>query len=238
MTGRWDKASDLSASSYSEMPTLDGLAPLSERLYEAIEAAIISEQLQPGQHLQGDDLAQHFGVSRIPVREALRELSARGWVEIRPRQGAFVRQRTVAEMEQLFELRAVLEAQSVRWAAARRTEQDLFRLDEVVRKGRARPASIDQLTSLNAEFHAIVVAASRNDLLAEALVGMSKRVRWYFAAVAEHRQESSWKEHARLVDALRRQDADSATELILRHVDATHGALRAAMVNETTSSTG
>ena len=98
---------------------------LGQQVSAALEQQILAGMLAPGQRLNADELASEFGVSRIPVREALRSLNASGWIEIRPRHGAFVRRRSLREPEDLFHVRAMLEAEASRLAAKNRTEAQL-----------------------------------------------------------------------------------------------------------------
>ena len=120
-------------------PAPDGLgaSSLPSQIAELLEEAIIVGELVPGQRLRGDDLAATYGVSRIPVREALRTLEAGGWVEIRPRYGAYVRSHSAVELAELFEVRAMGKAYAARCAATRRTADELPSCAH--RRGHPRP---------------------------------------------------------------------------------------------------
>ena len=96
------------------MPKLERPGPLRERVYEALLQLITTRALRPGQHLVESELAQHLGVSRQPVREALQRLNTDGWVDLRPAQGAFVHEPTEDEADQLLTVRTLLEAEAAR----------------------------------------------------------------------------------------------------------------------------
>lgn len=216
------------------LPRAIGGGTLAEQLYTVLEQAIIEGSLAPGQRLHADDLAAHFGVSRIPLRETLRALDANGWIEIRPRQGAYVRERSVAELEQLFEVRLILETASVRVAAKRRTDEHLATLDERVARGREAVAAGDHrlVAQINSEFHQIVARCSGNAVLSELLEALGLRVRWYFGTIGQGRTRHSIEEHAEIVDALRRHDPDQAEKIVRDHIEATRDAVSEAVAAE------
>jgi DNA-binding GntR family transcriptional regulator len=211
----------------SHLPSMSPFRSLSEHVYLLLEEAIIQGQLPPGTHLQAEVLAEQFEMSRIPVREALRALQAHGWVVIRPRRGAFVREQSETEASELFQVRAVLEGQAARWGAGQRTQEQLVLLSRIVQAGTraARINDLRQMSSLNTEFHAQLAICGQNAILAELLVSISKRIQWYFSAVATNRGLASWHEHKEIVNALRVREAERAATLCLHHSEATRSAL-------------
>src|SRR5215472_4492432 len=108
-------------------------APLRQSVYEALVELVIAGRLTPGQHLVETDLARQLGVSRQPVREALHRLEAEGWVDLRPSQGAFVHVPTDSEVNELLDVRALLEAETARLAAASRGPDPQIRPAQVAR---------------------------------------------------------------------------------------------------------
>lgn len=213
----------------TRLRVLTGSSTLGDRLYDVLEEAIIAGVLQPGQRVHADDIAQHFGISRIPVRETLRALDAAGWIELRPRHGAYVRRRTAAELASLFEVRLVLEAEAARWAAERRTDEHLTDLGRFVDAGRAavRAGDLEEVARLNTLFHNTVARAADNEVLASLLEGLAKRVRFYFATVTTTRARKSVSEHAALVDALRAHDGGTAARITREHIETTRSAVDA-----------
>ena len=209
------------------LPPLSGAETLGEQLRVTIQEAILGGMLAPGARIHPDELAAHFGVSRIPVREALRALDASGWVEIRPRHGVYVRQRHAEELEQLFEVRAPLEAQACGLAAQRRTEDEVVELDLLARSAKEAADDPRRFATLNSRFHDAVVAASHNDVLAATLTGLRLRVQWYFAEAPPRRTHHSIEEHLEIVDAIRDGDDERAAALGTNHVLDTLEVLRA-----------
>src|SRR6202050_1398310 len=97
--------------------------PLRQSVYEALVELIVAGALRPGQHLVESELARQLGVSRQPVREALHRLEAEGWIDLRPSQGAFVYVPTDSEVDQLLDVRELLEGATARLAARAATPE-------------------------------------------------------------------------------------------------------------------
>ncbi|GAA2811903.1 GntR family transcriptional regulator [Crossiella cryophila] len=218
---------DTPTAKVTELPGLSAPTPLGNQLYRLLEEAILDGTLAPGQRLDPEELAAHFGVSRIPIRETLRALDAAGWIELRPRDGAFVRTWSTQEVVDLFEARTVLEGEISAKAALRRTEPQLARLTELVELGREALdcEEPERLPTINEHFHAAIAACAHNEVLAGIRAGLAKRVRFYFAAVAPARGADSIAEHQALVTAIRNRDAGLAAELARQHVRRTRAAL-------------
>lgn len=201
-------------------------APLRDQVYDALEELIISGALAPGQRLTEGELAERLGVSRNPVREALNGLSRAGWVELRPRQGAYVRRQSVEEVDQFFHVRGLLEVESARLAAARATPEMVMSLRALLDEGNLALETGDEsaLLTANSRFHAETVNVSGNLVLGEILRLLDKRLRWYFAPVVVQRGPHSWSEHTALVDAIAANDPERAAEMMREHTAATRAA--------------
>jgi DNA-binding GntR family transcriptional regulator len=210
------------------LPLLSGSSTLPSMLFDNLEEAIITGALEPGGRIHADDLAAHYGVSRIPVREALRSLHEAGWVDIKPRYGVRVRERTETELTELFELRAVVEAQVARWAAERRSDAEVAALERAVREGqRARETGDpDGLSRSNTVFYDALSAAAHNSVLGTTAVALRKRARFYFSTV-EHQLGSDWIEvHRSLYQAVAAADPDKAGRIAEAHIVETGAAVR------------
>ncbi|MGH2820887.1 MAG: GntR family transcriptional regulator [Actinomycetota bacterium] len=202
--------------------------PLRERVYARLEELIIYGTLAPGQHLVEADIAGRLGVSRIPVREALQLLHRDGWVELRPRQGAFVHQPTRREVEDVFSVRTLLEVESTRLAARHASPESVATLRGLLQAGIKALARGDEreLVTLNSEFHGEITSISGNQVLASLIARLDKRIRWYFAPVVRLRGADSWREHAEIVDAITARDEDAAAQAMRRHAELTKAAYR------------
>jgi DNA-binding GntR family transcriptional regulator len=195
-------------------------------VYETLEELIIYGALAPGQHLVESEIARQLGVSRIPVREGLQLLARDGWVDLRPRQGAFVHHPELREVDDVFSVRTLLEVASTRLAAARATPDSILDLRKIQQTGTEALARADEreLVMLNSQFHARITRMGENEVLAGLIARLDKRIRWYFAPVVKSRGSSSWKEHLEIVEAIAAKDPDRASEAMRRHAEATRSA--------------
>jgi DNA-binding GntR family transcriptional regulator len=202
---------------------IDRPVPLRERVYQAMQELIISRRLAPGQHLVESELAEILGVSRQPVREALQWLSNEGWVDLRPGYGAFVHVPKPEEADQLLAVRAVLEAESARLAAQHAGADGVERLRKLWQQGTEalEADDIDGMVAANAALHRCVTELSGNKVLVDFVAQVDRRVRWYYTPIARQRGKKSWAEHAKLIDAIERQDAEGAARVMREHTERT-----------------
>lgn len=205
------------------VPKLERPGPLRERVYEALLELITTRALRPGQHLVESELAQHLGVSRQPVREALQRLNTDGWVDLRPAQGAFVHEPTEEEADQLLTVRTLLEAEAAGLAAANADKAGIAALEKLCAQGEAAVAAddVDTVVATNAEFHATVMRLAGNTVLSELAAQVDRRVRWYYHPVARQRGAQSWIEHRELIAAITARDEQRATDVMRAHTEHT-----------------
>ena len=198
-------------------------APLRQAVYDTLAEMIASGSLKPGQHLVESELADHLGVSRQPIREALQRLAVDGWVELRPAYGAYVHIPTPEEVAQLLGVRSVLEAYSAREAAQHATKERVAQLRELYDAGLAALAADDEsvLVAANADLHAYIVQMSGNRVLADLISQVERRVRWYYTPIARPRGREAWPEHEGLIHAIGAGDADLAEQLMRAHTERT-----------------
>jgi DNA-binding GntR family transcriptional regulator len=204
--------------------------PLRQSVYDALIDLIVGGDLPPGQHMVETDLARQLGVSRQPIREALHRMEAEGWVDLRPSQGAFVHVPTDSEVDELLDVRALLEAETGRLAAAGGVSPaQLARLREICREGEAAADAGDFASAVaaNNAFHVEVAAAGGNAVLAELADIVGRRVQWYYRMVAPARGHGSWTEHAEMIEAIEAGDPERAQALARNHTERTRQAYHA-----------
>ncbi|MBD0740519.1 GntR family transcriptional regulator [Streptomyces sp. CBMA29] len=187
----------------------------------AIRDDIVSGFFPPGGRLTEELLAQRYGVSRVPVREALRTLESEGFVRTRRHAGASVAEPTEQEAADLLELRGLLEPLGAARAAQRRTDAHLKVLRGLVRLGqeRAVQGQLSDLPSLGGWFHETLAQASGSPTLAALLTQLRHKIAWVYGGEVPTRAVESWEEHAALVDAVARGDAERARRLAAGHVE-------------------
>ena len=187
---------------------------------DKIRGQILDGKLRPGERLVEDKLSVELGVSRVPVREALRELSAEGLVRLERNRGASVTEVTPAMVAELVEVRALLEGLNARLAAQRHDPQIIKQLGEILKRGNAAAGSgtSEQLARLNAEFHERLTEASRNSVLSDMMRGLRERTSLAFAINGRQRAREDWQEHSGILAAVIAGDVELASLLATRHV--------------------
>lgn len=189
------------------------------KAYDRIRADIVSGELAPGTALVELAMAERYGTSRTPIREALRRLEQDGLVE-RADRGMRVRVRSSEEILEIYDVRISLETTAARWAAQRRTELDLARLQ----RAQERMTGIDASDSANRaesnrRFHEMVWTASHNGTLIDVLQHLNAHLaRYPGGELTGERWTAALEEHARLVEAIERRDAAQAAKIAEAHV--------------------
>jgi DNA-binding GntR family transcriptional regulator len=194
--------------------------PLREIVAERIRMMIIGGTLQPGERLIEGHIADQLGVSRNPVREAIRSLEATGLIEVVPRKGAHVSRIDVEEVRQIQELRFAIESLAAELAAARRTDDDVARLRECIEQGLAATKSGDKVgaAAWHRNFHIALERAAGNPYIERALSPLRHRTELMFSVLQEERGAITWKEHRAIMNAVARSDAKAARDLMREHI--------------------
>lgn len=193
-----------------------------QMLRDEIEDGIVTGAFPPGTRLDETQLATRFGVSRTPVREALMQLSAIGFVEIRPRRGAIVVEIGPQRLYEMFEVMAELEGLAGSLAARRHTDEDrdaIKRAHAQCEKS-AESGDTDAYYYDNEAFHRTIYAASHSGFLADQCITLHKRLRPYrrLQLRVRNRLRTSFSEHAGVVDAILAGDAETAAMRLRKHV--------------------
>lgn len=194
-----------------------------DQLRRALEEDIFAGTLKPGDRLDEQSLAHRFEVSRTPVREALRQLSASGLVEVRPRQGAVVSVITLPRLVEMFEVMAELEAMCARLAARRMSDQERADLKRFVDQCEdfEKKTDLEGYYAANKVFHDAIYDGSHNEVLADMTRSLHRRTAPYRRHQLNRpgRITESLAEHKEVVDAILAYDADGASRLMARHVN-------------------
>jgi DNA-binding GntR family transcriptional regulator len=195
-------------------------ASLHGQVIAELRQAILTGRLKGGERLVEGKLADELGVSRNPVREAIRVLASEGLVDVAARRGASVAVMSDQEARETIEVRALLEGQNARLAARRHDKELIKRVETVLKKGTAAVAAsrFDQLFELNQQFHDALAAAGQNRVLSELLQKLRDRTATLFAPMSPSRQSRSWNEHAQILRAIIDGDERAAAALAAEHV--------------------
>ncbi|AZG11161.1 GntR family transcriptional regulator [Pigmentiphaga sp. H8] len=198
-----------------------------------LKEAILKGELAAGSRIKIDELAARFGVSKIPVREALRMLESDGWVTSQPHKGTYVRSLTQQELSEIFEMRKLMEPRSAKLAAARRTPEQLAKLESLIGESKKaiEKADLDAITDLNKRLHMAIAEAAGNSLLTESLEKLDLLMRRYFMPVSWDQRRDSMKQHEAIVQAIVDQDEGLAEKLTMDHVCHTEALASTPMTN-------
>lgn len=208
--------------SYSFGNPLLGRQSSPEVIAESLRQAIIAGQLAPGESLRQENLAQHFAVSRIPVREALRQLESEGWIVFQRNRGARVSSLSADEAREIYEIRASLEVTALRLAAPNHTPDSLKEAGAILQASR-REGDRSLYVRRNREFHlALYAPAARPRLIAMigALHSQGERYLRLKLDMPVYKRQSD-EEHAQILDALRTGAIDRAVEILEPHLQRT-----------------
>ncbi|MFF5493084.1 GntR family transcriptional regulator [Streptomyces aquilus] len=202
----------------SSTTKIEPLGAVRERVLASLRQEIIAGGLRPGDRLVERELAERFGVSRVPVREAIRALVAEGFVHFETPRRTVVRRLTPQDVKELFELREALEVYAAGLAAARATPQDLAEVEQLLDEAATATEAGDAetITDINSRLHDRIVAMADNTLLVEALEPVAGRLRWMT------RRNEEWPqlliEHRELYEAIASGDPERARAHALTHV--------------------
>lgn len=201
-------------------------SPLFALVQETLRKRILSGAYAQGERLVEGDLAEEMGVSRIPVREALRALAAAGLVRIEPRRGASVASLSPEHARDIVEVRATLEALNARLAAQPRNPQQVVDMDRAIRDGAhaCEHGDTAALVEQNRQFHELLGGVSTNAVLQDLMRSLRDRTALLFAPSNMRRAKQNWDEHAQILNAVIAGNGELASLLATQHV---HNAARA-----------
>ena len=201
---------------------LNDYKPLREVIFNTLREAIIVGELKPGERLMEVQLAEKMGVSRTPVREAIRKLELEGLVNMIPRKGAHVADLSVKDIMDALEVRASLDGLATALAAERITDEELKELKRVqlqfvqyVEKG-----TLQGLVKKDVEFHDIIYNSSRNEKLIQITNNLREQVQ-RFRVIYPKDYDSTReiiKEHTGIFDALEKRDRELAQKVAQKHI--------------------
>lgn len=197
---------------------------LSDRVYQVLRTEILSGKLAPGQRLSLEEFAQHFKVSITPVRDALRQLAADGLVELQSRRGAFVTQPTWAVVEEVYQVREILECAAVDYVIQRGGDalRELERLVEEIVGTTVGEVHSDYLAyiRLDQRFHQCLIDCVGNKKLSEIYTGLRSHTLVTLAlySSADQRASDTLSEHEEILAALRNGDVARAQAALRTHL--------------------
>lgn len=209
-------------SDYKLELSLDEYLPLRDVVFKTLRQAILTGELKPGERLMEIHLANRLGVSRTPIREAIRMLELEGLVTMIPRKGAEVSRISKQDITDVLEVRASLDALAVRLCCERITPEETEQLEKAADAfGQAiESGDLTAVAQADVDFHDIIVAGSKNKRLMQMVNNLAERVYRYRLEYIKDKSSHNnlIKEHKEILDFIKKKDAKSAEEAIIGHV--------------------
>lgn len=205
---------------------------LSQRAYNQIKDALLNGTILSGDVLSENQLAADMGMSRTPVREALRTLASEGWVEIRNGVGAYVKPLSSKDMEDLYEVRCLLELQAIKTSVFHITQEEINHLETCFRQVLSKcqagyPPDSMQFSQLDWELHELIVERCQNNYLKTIMrSNISNMKRYQFLSIeALNNIQESALQHLNILELMRRQDISALSEALRQHLEWASGFL-------------
>ena len=195
---------------------------LSMSVFEELEEGILNGTIEPGENLTESKLSHDLGVSRTPVREALRMLEQKRLVEITPNKGAIVLGISEKDLDDIYTIRMHIEGLGSRWAAANITEEQVRELTEIVELQEFYKCkdSLEQINQLDSQFHEKLYKYSQSSVLQHTLSDLHHMIQRY-RAISFHskgRTQKAIQEHREILEAIANHDQDAAERLTVLHI--------------------
>lgn len=202
---------------------MDEFLPLRDVVFNTLRQAILTGELKPGERLMEIHLANRLGVSRTPIREAIRKLELEGLVTMIPRRGAEVAQITEKSLKDVMEVRRALDALSVELACDRISAEELAALADACDAFEAATASGDlkKIAQADVALHDIIVKAAANTRLTQLVNNLSEQMyRYRFEYIKDKKTHGQLiKEHRILYESIRDKDKETAARTAKLHID-------------------
>lgn len=201
---------------------LDNYKPLREIVFESLREAIISGRLKPGERLMEAQLAEELGVSRTPVREAVRKLELEGFVAMLPRKGAYVAGISLKDIVDVFEIRGALEALAAGLAAERITDGELDEMERyLLRSSACDREHLSDFVAADTGFHELIYKASRNQRLIQIVTLLQEQVQRFRTVSLSQpgRFKDAIEEHRQIIEAISERNVELAQALAKEHIE-------------------
>ena len=199
---------------------IDNHLTLREKIVETVRNAIVNGQIAAGARVAEPDLADHFGISRTPIREAFRQLESEGFITVIPRKGAIVASLSAKDISDFYDLKMVLEGYAARCATKVLTEKEMTKMEAVNRQMEVAAARKDlrKVLVLHNEFHDIFLKACGNEKLHAIVQNMVMQFQRFRLILAMRGKiEGSIRQHWEIIAAFRKRNADMAESLVIKN---------------------
>ncbi len=197
--------------------------PLYEEVAERLRERIFSHEMSPGSWVDEQTIAEEFGISRTPMREAIKVLAAEGLITMKMRRGAYVTEVSKTDLEQIFTVIALLESQACKEVAIKATDKDLSALDAIHLKleKAAADRDIDGFFSINQDFHDKIQEIAGNKWMTNVIADLRKvlKLQRRDSLSKRGRLEQSLLEHRNILSALLARNPEVSESLMKKHMN-------------------
>ena len=202
---------------------MDEYLPLRDVVFKTLRDAILTGDLEPGERLMEIKLAEKLGVSRTPIREAIRKLELEGLVNMTPRKGAVVAEISENDLRNVLEVRRVLEKLAVKLACQKISKAEIDELRENLKffKGALKQKDANEIAKIDVEFHDIIYKATRNDRLIQILYNLREQMYRYRLEYVKDQdtRKTVVMDHETLIESIAVGNIKVAEETIIAHID-------------------
>lgn len=203
--------------------------PLRDVVFNTLRQAILKGELKPGERLMEIALAERLGVSRTPIREAMRKLEQEGLVVMIPRKGAYVDGISLKDIHEVYEIRAALEALALELAAKYITDEELDELALQVKEEEALTDAgrLNEIIFIDSSFHDLIYQYARNSKLTQFVEILQEQFKRFRALPlgGSARSNTALEEHQQILEALKNHDSILAAQLAKKHIAGAEEAL-------------
>ncbi|WIV12276.1 GntR family transcriptional regulator [Proteiniborus sp. MB09-C3] len=197
--------------------------PLREIVFESIREAILDGRLKPGERVMEIQLAEKLGVSRTPVREAIRKLELEGLLIMEPRKGAYVADVSLKDVVDVLEVRSSLEGLAASLAAIRASEEEiqLLREKSTQFKECIEKSDVQGMINKDTEFHEVILQAAKNKKLTSIIESLREQVQRFRVTYFTEYNMTTYlvKEHQNVLDAIESRNSEKANEYAQKHIE-------------------
>ena len=212
---------------------LDTYQPLREAVCETLRDAIRKGILEPGERLMEVQLAEELGISRTPVREAIRKLEQEGYVIMMPRRGTYVSDISTNDVKEIFEIRSALESLATGLAARRIEPDELETLQNLLMEieGYIAKNDMEKIVETDIKFHGLLYQVSRNERLVNIINNLKEQLARFRTLSMSYpgRLQETLEEHSEMVEAIANGDVSAAREAAEHHMERAEKTLLKAM---------
>ncbi|WP_371311931.1 GntR family transcriptional regulator [Pseudovibrio flavus] len=193
----------------------------SQAAYQKLFEAIQTGEIGPGARIREVEIAERFGISRTPVRDAIRRLEGEGLIVHEPRLGAVVKQMSKREVIELYEMRAVLEGTAARMAAQHASEPEISELEELNALMLEADGDERKAAAANRQFHTYLYHAAKNPFLLKSVMALSNALAVLGGTTLEGspRIKEAYEEHKAILEGIRQRDPDKADAAARKHIE-------------------